>query len=334
MSELASNGGPRVFLAGGSGAIGTAVIPTLVAKGYEVTAMTRSIDKVHQLSGMGARAALCDAFDAEKLCRVVADARPEVVINQMTELPKSGLKPKKLLEYYAKNDRVRREGTDNLLAAARAAGARRYIGQSIACWYAPPGEMVKSESEPLWLDAPSPIGEAVDALKHSEDVVIGGDGIEGVVLRYGTFYGPNTWYSADGEIAHQMRNRRYPNIGSGEGVTSFIHIDDAADACVAFVESGKPGVYNVVDDEPATANEWMPVFAKAVAAKPPRRVPAWLAKLIAGKGFVEWAIASRGASNQEIKRELGWRPQYASWRSGFNETGSPMTDRRNDERCR
>jgi nucleoside-diphosphate-sugar epimerase len=242
-----------------------------------------------------------------------------VVINQLSQLPKGAMKPRKLGEYYARNDRVRREGTDNLLAAARAAGARRYIGQSFACWYAPTGGMVKLEEEPLWLDAPRPIGEAVAALKHSEDAVVNADDIEAVVLRYGTFYGPNTWYSADGEIARQMKGRQYPNIGSGEGVTSFIHIDDAADACVAFVDGGTAGTYNVVDDEPAPANDWMPVFAQAIGARPPRRVPAWLAKVVAGKGLVEWTTTCRGASNQALKRELGWRPQYESWRLGFEE---------------
>ena len=309
----------RVFVAGASGAIGQALIPKLVGRGYEVTAMTRTPEKAHAISRMGATAVVCDVFDKAKLMRVVAEARPDVVINQLTELPKSGLKPKKLGEYYAKNDRVRREGTDNLLAAARAAGAKRYIGQSIAFWYEPTGGMVKQEGDALWFDAPSPIGEAVEALKHSEDVVLNADDIEGVVLRYGTFYGPNTWYTADGEIGQQMKKRMYPNIGSGDGMTSFIHIDDAAEACVAFVEGGKPGIYNVVDDEPAAANDWMPAFAEAIGAKPPRRVPAWLAKLLAGKAIVEWSTTCRGASNSEIKQHTSSRPTHWSWRRGIKE---------------
>ena len=321
MTEITQQDGRslRVFVAGGSGAIGHALIPKLVSRGYEVTAMTRTPEKAESIRRMGATPVVCDVFDKPKLIRVVAEDRPDVVINQLTELPKSDLKPKKLGEYYAKNDRVRREGTDNLLAAARAAGARRYIGQSIAFWYEPSGGMVKQEGEPLWFDAPSPIGEAVKALKHSEDAVLNANDIEGVVLRYGTFYGPNTWYTRDGEIGQQMRKRMYPNIGAGEGMTSFIHIDDAAEACVAFVESGEPGVYNIVDDEPATANEWMPVFAEAVGAKPPRRVPAWLARLLAGKAIVDWSTTCRGASNREVKQRTSWRPKYSSWRRGFKE---------------
>ena len=179
--------------------------------------------------------------------------------------------------------------------------------------------MRSGEADPLWTDGPVPFGQAAAAIKQMEDGVLNADGIEGVVLRYGTFYGPNTWYTREGEIGRQMKKRQYPNIGSGEGMTSFIHIDDAAAACIAVVDHGQPGIYNVVDDEPATANEWMPVFAEAIGANPPRRVPVWLAKLVAGKPLVEWATTLRGASNDRIKRELGWRPVYASWRQGFKE---------------
>jgi 2-alkyl-3-oxoalkanoate reductase len=309
----------RVFVAGGSGVVGRALIPKLVDKGYDVTAMTRTPGKADAIRDLGATPILCNVFDQPNLMRVVVEAKPEVVINQLTELPKRGLQPKKLDEYYARNDRVRREGTDNLLAAARASGVRRYIGQSFAAWYEPTGGMVKDVGDRLWLDAPSPIGEAVRALEHSEDVALNAPDIEGVILRFGTLYGPETWYAPDGEIGRQMKERKYPNIGSGEGMTSFIHVDDAADACVAFVESGIAGVYNVVDDEPAMANEWMPAFAESVGAKSPRRVPAWLARLIAGKALVEWSTRSRGASNRKMKHALGWRPRYETWRRGFED---------------
>jgi 2-alkyl-3-oxoalkanoate reductase len=307
----------RVFVAGGSGAIGKRLLPKLAAKGYEVTATTRSPGKVDDLRRLGAEPVVLDAFDRTAVIEAVGSARPDVVVNQLTALPKSGLKPRKLGEYYAQNDRVRREGTDNLLAAARKAAARRYVGQSIAFWYEPTGGMIKRESDPLWFAAPTPIGEAVAALERSEDAALNADDVESIVLRYGTFYGPGTWYSPDGEIGLQMTKRQYPKVGSGEGVTSFVHIDDAADACAAFVAGGPPGVYNVVDDEPATASEWMPVFAAAVGAKAPRRVPTRLAKLIAGKALVEWTTTCRGASNEKIKRELDWHPRYASWRQGF-----------------
>ena len=309
----------RVFVAGGSGVIGLALVPKLVGKGHDVTAMTRTPGKADAIRDLGATPVVCDVLERANLVRVVAEANPDVVVNQLTDLPRSGLQPKKLDEYYAKNDRVRGEGTDNLLAAARAAGARRYIGQSLAFWYEPTGGMVKDVGEKLWLDAPSPIGEAVRTLEHSENVVLDATDIEGVLLRYGTLYGPNTWYAPDGEIGRQMKERKYPNIGSGQGMTSFIHVDDAADVCVAFVDGGMPGVYNVVDDEPAAANDWMPAFAESVGAKPPRRLPAWLARLIAGKALVEWSTTSRGATNRKVKQALGWRPRYPSWRRGFED---------------
>ncbi len=309
----------RVFVAGASGAVGQALVPKLVAAGYAVTAMTRFPGNAETLRALGAAPVVCDVFDAERVGEAVAAARPAVVVNQLTELPRSGLKPKRLGEYYARNDRVRREGTEKLLSAALAAGARRYVGQSVAFWYEPSGNPVKDEDAALWRDAPSPIGAAVHALESSEKLVLDAAGIEGVVLRYGTFYGPRTWYTADGEIGRQMAKRRYPIIGRGEGYTSFVHVQDAADACVAFVERGAPGVYNVVDDEPAQANEWMPFFAERIGAKRPRRVPERVARVLTGKALAKWSATSRGASNAKVKRELGWTPAYASWRRGFDE---------------
>ena len=308
-----------MFVAGATGAVGRELVPRLVERGHRVTAMTRSHDKLDPLHGAGATPVVCDVFDAARLARVLREAQPEVVVNQLTDLPREGLKPRRLGEYYARNDRVRREGTDNLLAAAQAAGATRFIGQSVAFWYEPSGEAVKPEEAPLWRSAPPPIGSAVEALEHSEQAVIAAGRIEGVVLRYGTFYGPGTWFSRDGDISRQMRRRQYPNIGSGEGRTSFVHVEDAAAACVAFVDGGRPGVYNVADDEPATANDWMPAFAQAIGARPPRRVPGWLARPIAGKALVEWTTTARGASNGKLKRELGWQARYPSWRDGFAE---------------
>ena len=311
-------GGRRVFVAGASGAVGRRLVPLLVEHGHRVTAMTRSRDKLELLRSAGAEPVLCDVFDKPQLERTLQEAHPEVVISQLTDLPREGIKPRKLSDYYARNDRVRREGTANLLAAAQSAGAARFIGQSIAFWYEPSGPAVKDEDDPLWRSAPAPIGPAVEALEHSEQAVLGAEASDGVVLRYGTFYGPGTWHSPDGDIGRQMRKRQYPIIGLGEGRTSFIHIDDAAAACVAFVDRGSPGVYNVADDEPATANEWMPAFAAAIGAKPPRRVPRWLARLIAGKAIIEWTTTARGASNEKLKRELGWQAKYPSWREGFS----------------
>ena len=308
----------KVFLAGATGAIGSSLVPQLVEAGYQVTAITRREENLAGLYEVGAEPILCDVFDAGKLGSVVAEAEPDAVINQLTDLPQS-LKPRKLGEYYAANNRVRREGTKNLLSAAIGAGARRFVSQGAAYWYAPAGGQVKTEEAPLYLDAPPPIGPAVQAIKEVEDAVLFADDIEGVILRYGMFYGPGTWYAKDGDVGRQVRKRRYPMIGKGEGTFSFIHVDDAATATVAALEGARPGVYNVVDDDPARAAEWMPLYAEALGAKPPPRVPAILARLLAGEALVEWMLGLRGASGAKIKEETGWRPRYASWRRGFLE---------------
>ncbi len=308
----------RVLLAGATGAIGGRLVPQLVEAGHQVTAITRSKEKLGMLSDLGAEAVVCDVFDAGRLGTVVARAEPDAVINQLTDLPQS-LNPRKLKEYYAANNRVRREGTRNLLDAARGAGVSRFLAQGAAYWYAPTGGPVKTEEAPLYLDAPAPIGPAVQTMREVEDAVLSADGLEGIVLRYGMFYGPGTWYAKDGDVGRQVRKRRYPLIGKGEGTYSFIHVDDAASATVAALERARPGIYNVVDDDPATAAEWMPLYAEALGAKRPPRVPAFLARVIAGDALVKWSLGLRGASNEKIKREIGWRPQYESWRRGFFE---------------
>ena len=308
----------RVFVAGATGAIGKRLVPQLVEAGHQVTAMTRSKEKLGELYDLGAEPVVCDVFHAGRLGSVIAQAEPEAVINELTDLPQS-LNPRKLGEYYAANNRVRREGTRNLLSAARGAGVRRFLVQGAAYWYAPTGGSVKTEEAPLYLDAPAPIGPAVGTIKEVEEAVLSADGIEGIVLRYGMFYGPGTWYAKDGDVGRQVRKRRYPMIGHGEGTFSFIHIDDAAAATVAALERARPGVYNVVDNEPATAAEWMPLYAEALGAKRPPRVPAFLARMIAGDALVTWMLGLRGASNEKIKEELGWRPRYKSWRQGFFE---------------
>jgi 2-alkyl-3-oxoalkanoate reductase len=308
----------KVVLAGASGAIGRRLVPQLVEAGHQVTAITRSKEKLSELYDLGAEPVLCDVFDAGRLGSVVAQAEPDTVINQLTDLPQS-LNPRMLGEYYAANNRVRREGTRNLLDAARGAGVRRFLVQGAAYWYAQTGGPVKTEEAPLYLEAPAPIGPAVETIKEVEDAVLSADGIEGIVLRYGMFYGPGTWYAKDGDIGRQVRKRRYPMIGHGEGTYSFIHVDDAASATVAALERARPGVYNVVDDDPATAAEWMLVYAEVLGAKRPPRVPAFVARLIAGDAIVKWSLGLRGASNERIKRELGWHPRYESWRRGFFE---------------
>lgn len=308
----------RIFFAGATGAIGRRLVPRLVGAGHQVTAITRSEATLAGLRSVGAEPVLCDVFDVERLRSVVARAEPDAVINQLTDLPQS-LKPRKLGEYYAANNRVRREGTRNLLSSALGAGVRRFVVQSAAYWYAQTGGLVKMEEAPLYLDAPAPVGPAVETMKHVEDAVLSADGLEGVVLRYGFFYGPGTWYAKEGDVGRQVRKWRYPIIGKGEGIYSFIHVDDAAEATVAALEGARPGVYNVVDDEPASAAEWMPIYAEALGARRPPRVPVFIARLIAGEALVGWMLGLRGASNRKIKNELRWSPRYESWRRGFFE---------------
>jgi nucleoside-diphosphate-sugar epimerase len=308
----------KVFLAGATGAIGRRLVPQLVEAGHEVIATTRSKEKLSALYDLGAEPVLCDVFDAGRLGSVIARAEPDAVINELTDLPQS-LNPRKLKEYYAANNRVRREGTRNLLSAALGVGVRRFLVQGAAYWYAPTGGSVKTEAAPLYLDAPTPIGPAVETINEVEEAVLSAEGLDGIVLRYGFFYGPGTWYAKDGDVGRQVRKRRYPMIGQGEGTYSFIHVDDAASATVAALERARPGVYNVVDDDPATATEWMPIYAEALGAKRPPRVPAFVARMIAGDALVRWMLGLRGASNEKVKRELGWHPQYESWRRGFFE---------------
>jgi nucleoside-diphosphate-sugar epimerase len=220
---------------------------------------------------------------------------------------------------YAPTNRVRTEGTRNLLDAARTVGARRFVCQSIAFAYRNEGTRVKTEDDPLLDDAPGAFGSGLKALREMESIVLGADALESLVLRYGFFYGPGTHYDADGAMVEDIRRRRLPVVGKGTGVWSFIHVDDAADATVAALERGAPGIYNVTDDEPAAMSEWVPVLANAAGAKRPLRVPRWLARVVAGRQAADFASELRGASNEKAKRELGWQPAHPSWRTGFAE---------------
>jgi nucleoside-diphosphate-sugar epimerase len=307
----------RVFVAGASGAIGRPLVRQLLDAGHEVTGMTRGEERAAEIRETGAAAVVCDAFDRPALDAAVAEAAPDVVVNQLTSLPQD-YNPRKA-SFYESTDRVRREGGRNLIEATRAAGARRFLTQSIAFLYAPEGEWVKSEDGRPFDDAPGHFRSAVATLLEHEREVVSSTELEGLVLRYGQFYGPGTYYAPDGHLGREVRCRRFPIVGSGTGTFSFLHVDDAAGATVAALDRGAPGVYNVVDDEPAPLHEWLPVYADALGAKPPRRVPVWLAKLVAGSSVAAMAIELRGASNAKIKRELGWQPSYASWREGFHD---------------
>jgi nucleoside-diphosphate-sugar epimerase len=279
--------------------------------------MTRRPDRAGTLQAMGASVAVADVFDPSALDPAVVEAEPEVVVHQLTALPAS-IDPRKIGVQFAANDRVRVEGTRNLVAAAVRAGARRIVAQSIAFVYEPTGAAVKVESDPLWTEAPHPFARSVAAVDTLETAVTTTAGIDGVVLRYGYFYGPGTSYAADGQIADMVRRRRFPVVGRGEGVFSFVHVDDAARAVLCALGTDQPGVYNVVDDEPAPVHEWLPAYAAALGAPAPLRVPALVARAVAGRHGVYLMTGQRGASNAEARRSLDWRPGRASWRSGFD----------------
>jgi nucleoside-diphosphate-sugar epimerase len=308
----------RVFVAGASGAIGRPLVRQLVAAGHDVTGMTRREDAAAEIRDAGADAIACDVFDRDGVAAAMAAARPEAVVNELTNLPRD-YNPRKLDERtYAATNRLRSEGTANLLAAAQAMGAIRIVTQSIAFLYAPVGDPVKDEESAPFTDAPEPFGSALRVMLEHERAVLAGEGFGGVVLRYGWFYGPGTHYAPDGSIATEVRRRRFPLVRGAEGLFSFIHVDDAAAATVAAVERGAPGIYNVVDDEPATLAEWLPAYATALGAPRPFRIPGWIARLLGGPAG-RLMSGLRGASNAKAKRELGWNPRYPTWRRGFLE---------------
>jgi 2-alkyl-3-oxoalkanoate reductase len=307
----------RVFVAGASGAVGRPLVPRLVAAGHEVTGTTRSQESAEAIRAAGATPALVDALDDEALLGAVTQAAPEVVVHELTALP-DRFEPRRRDIYDATN-RVRTEGTRNLLDAARAAGARRFVCPSIAFAYAPgPRPEVKDEDAPLNLSAPPPFSEGMRVIAEMERTVLEAERIDSLVLRYGWFYGPGTYYGEGGSMAADVRRRRFPVIGSGAGPFSFIHVDDAAEATVVAVERGAPGVYNIVDDEPAPMRDWLPVYAEAIGARRPIRIPVWMARLAAGKMATEINMQP-GASNAKAKRELRWEPRWRSWREGFRE---------------
>jgi nucleoside-diphosphate-sugar epimerase len=306
----------RVFVAGASGAIGRTLLPRLLAAGHEVTGMTRRQERADEIRAAGAAAVVCDVYDAAALRDAVVVAQPEVVVHALTALP-TKFNPKK--DYLAPTNRIRVEGTRNLIAAAQAAGARRLVAESIAFAYEPRGDWIKDEEAALFERAPGNYGAAFKAIADLERQVRSADGIDGVVLRYGWLYGPGTHYDRGGQQAEEVMKRRLPIVGEGTGTFSFIHAEDAATATVAALERGAAGIYNVVDDEPAPLREWVPVYAEALGAKPPRRVPFWLARLLAGAATAEAALQMRGAGNAKAKRELGWEPAHPSWRQGLRD---------------
>jgi nucleoside-diphosphate-sugar epimerase len=304
----------RVFVAGATGALGRHLVPGLVAAGHEVTATTRTPGKVAQLREAGAEPVVVDGLDREAVIAAVLAARPEVIVHQMTALAdvrsRNLRNPDKM---GAATIELRTRGTDHLLAAAAEAGTRRVIAQSVAGFYEPSGGPVKTEEDPLISRPPGRLSvRSLAAIKHVEKTVPL-EAPEGIVLRYGAFYGPG----ASDILLDSVRKRQVPVIGGGTGIWSFIEITDAAAATVAAVDRGAPGVYNVVDSDPAPVAEWLPYLARVAGAKPPLRVPAWLARLLAGEFMVAQMTSARGSSNEKARKELGWEPRYASWREGF-----------------
>jgi nucleoside-diphosphate-sugar epimerase len=304
--------GMRVFVAGGTGAIGGRVVRQLVERGHDVVATTRTAEHVGRVRALGAEPAIMDGLDAVAVGDAVARAEPHAIIHQMTAL---GGEPdlRHFDRWFARTNLLRTKGAEHLLAAARATGVERFVAQSYTGWTnARTGGPVKTEDDPL---DPAPARaqrETLAAIRFLEDAVVAAP-LEGIALRYGAFYGPG----ASEAMVDLVRRRRLPIVGGGAGVWSWIHVDDAAAATVAALERGARGVYNVVDDEPAPVAEWLPYLAASVGAPPPRRVPAWLARLLAGEVAVRWMTSGRGASNAKARRELGWEPRWTSWRDGF-----------------
>jgi nucleoside-diphosphate-sugar epimerase len=311
----------KVFLAGATGALGRQLAPRLVARGHEVVGMTRSASKQDLVRSLGARPIVADALDPDAVAQAVASAEPEVIVHELTALSgpmsmRDARHPDRAPGAIMTN-RLRTEATDHLLAAGRAVGAQRFVAQSFGAFrLAGTGGPVQTEAESL---DPDPRQTGLEAMLYLEHAVTTIEWGEGLVLRYGGFYGPGTGISRapDAVMAGPIRKRRFPIVGDGGGVWSLIHIEDAAAATEIAVERGQPGIYNVVDDDPAPVREWLPVLAGALGAKPPRRVPRWLGRLAGGEMATLMMTEARGASNEKAKRELGWKPRYPSWRQGF-----------------
>jgi nucleoside-diphosphate-sugar epimerase len=305
----------RVFVAGATGAIGKQLVPRLVAAGHEVHGMTRTPAKRAMLEELGAIPMVADALDPDQVAEAVANAKPDAIIHQLTAI--SALDMRHFDRAFATTTRLRTEGTDHLLSAGHAVGVQRFVAQSYFAFVARAGGPVKTEDDPPDLSPAREMRESVGAIRHLEQAVLGATWTEGIVLRYGAFYGPGTSLAPGAEQVEMVRKRKFPVVGDGGGVWSFVHVADAADATVAAVEHGSRGVYNIVDDDPAPVADWLPALAHEIGAKKPMRVPRLVGRLLAGETGVVMMTQLRGASNAKAKRELGWQPAHPSWRGGF-----------------
>jgi len=310
----------RVFVAGGTGVLGRRLVPQLVARGHQVTATTTSAAKLDQLAQLGASGVVMDGLDAASVGEAVAAAQPDTIVHEMTAIsPVHAGQPdiKHIDRWFAGTNRLRTEGTDHLLSAGHAVGVRRFVAQSHIAAYDRTGAPVKREEDPY---DPSPAREMranLTAMRHLESAVLGAEWTEGIVLRYGWFYGPGTSMAPGEESFEMIRRRKFPLVGNGSAVWSFVHIADAAEATVAAIEHGSRGIFNVVDDDPAAVAEWLPALAQELGAKKPMRVPRFVGRMFAGEAGVVMMTEIRGASNAKAKRELAWRPTHPSWREGF-----------------
>lgn len=319
----------RVFVAGATGAIGRQLVPRLVEAGHEVHGMTRTASKQQLLRDLGAEPVVADALDAEQVAGAVGRVQPDVIVHQLTSIGPMDLRH--FDREFAMTNRLRTEGTDHLLSAGHAVGVERFIAQSFFAAYERTGGRVKTEEDPFGARPAKEMRETVTAIRHVEHAVLAAGWTEGIVLRYGGFYGPGTSLGPDGEQTEAVRQRKFPLVGNGAGVWSFIHIADAAEATVAAIEHGHRGIYNIVDDEPAPVAEWLPVLARTLGAKKPMHVPRFVGRLLTGEIGDVMMTQLRGASNAKAKRELGWTPSHPSWRQGFvdltsQDKGRPRTN--------
>jgi nucleoside-diphosphate-sugar epimerase len=309
----------KVLVAGATGAIGRQLLPRLVAAGHDVVGMTRSDSKRALLRELGAEPVVANALDPDQVADAVARTKPEVIVHQLTSITVFDMR--NFDRSFALTNRLRTEGTDYLLSAGQAMGVRKFVAQSAVYFiYARTGGPVKNEDDPLDPTPVRDLHESLAAIRHLEQAVVGAEWTEGIALRYGAFYGPGTSLAPGGEQFELVRQRKFPVVGSGAGVWSFVHIADAAEATVAAIEHGRRGIYNIVDDDPAPVSEWLPALAQTLGARRPMRVPRLVGRLLAGEAAVVMMTDARGASNAKAKRELGWHPAHPSWREGFAAT--------------
>jgi nucleoside-diphosphate-sugar epimerase len=301
----------KIFVAGATGAIGRPLITGLLAQGHEVVALTRTLEKARILAQQGVEAVIADVFDADAVQVAINDAQPEVVIEQLTSLPKT-YTPESMQATGELNKRIRLEGGANVLAAAQSAGVRRYLRQSIAFW-AVPGIGLANEETPLSLDASPAVAADAHTVTELEQRLLETPNLEGIILRYGFLYGPGTWFAPDGDVAKQVRQQQFPIVGSGEGVWSWVHIEDVAAATVAAVEQGNPGIYLITDDRPLKVRQWLSAYARWLKAPPPPQVSVEEALQIGGADAVYYGTQMRGASNAKAKRELNFQPRPLEW---------------------